>query len=86
MSNSNLVARMHDLLAQFEDGSLQPGELESQFRTCMEGMERLRLSDLHKSLELLQMLFLANMPEADAGDPKNRMANLREFVDSLLNY
>jgi hypothetical protein len=88
MSNANLIARMLDALGQFEQGQLTPEQLEECFLICMEGLERIRSTELstsrHLVSKLLDAYFLQDEIEFGSPEDARRAADeCRQFLNPL---
>jgi hypothetical protein len=81
MSNYSLVARMHGILTDYEQGRLRPMDVERQVETRMEGLECIGSSELHLSRDLTARLVIADalIGEEGFGEPQDVREVLKDF-------
>jgi hypothetical protein len=79
---------MHNVLTDDEQGRLPPMEVERQIEICMDGLERIGLSELHTSRDLLHRLVTADAFDGEEGfcDPQavgQVLVEFRQFLNRL---
>lgn len=88
MSNSNIIARLHCLLDEYEAEEIQPTQLEKAVQSHMEAIEGLSYEQMKRADLLCYRIVTADLRDGDevsiAPDAVEEvLSDFRKFIDQL---